>query len=72
MKKLGHPFLSLAAPLLILIALLGLIQRQGLSRLESLPALTVGAGLIVSGALGRRRRRKKLLLALLNTHRDGH
>ncbi len=64
MKRFGNPLLSLAAPLLIVIALLGFFQREGSERLQSIPALVVGCGLILSGALGRRRRRKKLLFAM--------
>ena len=64
MKRLGRPWLSLAPPLLILLAILALFQRQGSDSLQSLPAFLVGAGLIVHSAVGRRRRRRQLLLAL--------
>ena len=64
MKRLGHPLLSLAAPFLIILAMLGLIHRQGSDRLQSLPAVLVGVGLIVHSAVGRRRSRSQLLLAL--------
>ena len=66
MKKFGNPLLSLAAPLLIGVAMLGLIQRDGSDRLQCLPALLVGSGLIISGAFERRTRRKKLLLEIRN------
>ena len=72
MKRLGYPLLSLAAPLLIILAMFGLIHRQGSDRLQSLPAILVGAGLIVSGAVGRRRRRSKLLVALRSTQTEEH
>ena len=72
MKRLGYPLLSLAAPLLIVLAMLALIHRQGSDRLQSLPAVLVGAGLIVSGAVGRRRRRRKLLVALRSTQTEEH
>ena len=72
MKRLGYPLLSLAAPLLIILAMFGLIHRQGSDRLQSLPAILVGAGLIVSGAVGRRRRRSKLLVALRRTQTEEH
>ena len=72
MKRLGYPLLSLAAPLLIVLAMLGLIHRQGRDRLQSLPAVLVGAGLIVTGAVGRRRRRRKLLVALRSTQTEEH
>tara|TARA_B100000959_G_scaffold222481_1_gene235523 strand:- start:356 stop:574 length:219 start_codon:yes stop_codon:yes gene_type:complete len=68
MKRLGHPLLSLAAPFLIILAMLALMQRQGSDRLQVLPAVLVGVGLIISGAVGRRRRRSRLLIALRGTH----
>ncbi|HGY5552928.1 MAG: DUF3188 domain-containing protein [Prochlorococcus sp.] len=68
MKRLGHPLLSLAAPLLIALALLGLLQRQARDRLQVLPGVLVGAGLIISGAVGRSRRRSQLLMALRGTN----
>ena len=64
MKRLGLPWLSLAPPLLILLAIVALFQRQGSDNLQSLPAFLVGAGLIVHSAVSRRRRRRQLLLAL--------
>jgi len=63
-KPLGFQLLSLGAFSLILLAVLGLTHRQGSDRLQSLPALSVGLGLIVSGAFRRSRRRNKLLQAL--------
>ncbi len=70
MKRLGHPFLSLAAPFLILLALFGLSQRKSNERLQSLPSLIVGSGLIISGALGRRKRRNHLLMALRRKNQE--
>ena len=70
MKRLGYPLLSLAAPLLIVLAMLCLMHRQGSDRLQSIPAVLVGAGLIFSGAVGRRRRRSKLLAALHSTQTE--
>ncbi len=71
MNRVGHPFLSLAAPFLIILGLLGLFYRQGSDRQQSFPALFVGAGLVVSRALGRGLQRKKLFLALRkSTHDD--
>ncbi len=69
-RSIGASLLSLGAPLLILIALTGLFQRTGNDRLQSLPALIVGSGLIVTGALGRTRRRRKLLIALRNNDHE--
>ena len=64
MKRFWKPLLSLSAPMLIIVAMLSFLQRQDSDRLQSLPAFLVGAGLIGSGALGRRLRRKKLLMAM--------
>ena len=49
-------WVSLGAPLLILLALLATNQRQGKDRVQVLPAILVGSGLIISSALGRQRR----------------
>lgn len=64
MKRFWTPLLSLAAPCLILLAIAGLLQRQGGERWQALPAMFVGGGLIISGGLGRRFRRKRLLKAI--------
>ncbi len=69
MKRFGNPLLSLSAPLLILIALVGLLQRDGRDRLQTLPALVAGVGLIISGAMGRQKRRKKLFLEISNPNK---
>ena len=53
----------MSAPLLILLSLTGCLQRQGSSRLQSLPALLVGSGLVISTGV-RRQRRHHLLQAL--------
>ena len=65
MKGIGNALFSLSAPLLIGLATFGLLHRQGSTRLQSLPSIVVGSGLIVSGAIGRCRRRKRLLMALM-------
>ena len=57
-------WLSLGAPLLIVLAAIAAQQRQGNDRVQALPAASVGSALILSCALGRRRRRAKLLQAL--------
>ncbi len=64
MKRFVNPLLSLSAPLLVLIALIGFMQRDGSSRLQPLVALIVGTGLIISGAMVRRFRRQRLLIAI--------
>ncbi len=70
MGRFSNSLLSLAAPLLMVVAILGLFQRQGSSWLQTLPAVMVGAGLIVSGAFVRRRRRRQLLLAIRKTDQE--
>ncbi len=70
MRRFSNPLLSLAAPCLILVALLGLLQREGSERLQAIPALLAGVALIISGALERRSRRKKLLMAIRNRNQD--
>ncbi len=64
MRQFANPLLSLSAPLLIMLAILGISQRRETDRLQALPALIVGGGLVVSSALSRRRRRKRLLMAI--------
>lgn len=59
--------IALATPLLIVLALLALFgvgQRQGAERLQALPALLIGSGLLVAGSAGYGRRRRQLLRAL--------
>jgi peptidoglycan/LPS O-acetylase OafA/YrhL len=56
--------LALSSPLLILLALLVMLQRQGADRLPAVPALVIGAGLLATSWLQRRRRRAELLRVL--------
>ncbi len=70
MKRFENPLLSFAAPLLILLALLGTLQREGSDRLQLMPALVVGVALTLSGAIGRSIRRKKLLLAIRSSNSE--
>jgi hypothetical protein len=56
--------LALATPLLILLALLAMLSRQGRERLQALPALLIGTGLLATSAIGRGQRRRALLAAL--------
>ena len=62
---------SLGAPLLILLALLATNQRQGKDRVQVLPAILVGSGLIISSALGRQHRRARLLADLQRARTPG-
>lgn len=56
--------LALSSPLLILVALVVLLQRQGTDRLPAVPALVIGSGLLGTSWVRRRRRRAELLRAL--------
>tara|TARA_B100000700_G_scaffold324401_1_gene430450 strand:+ start:289 stop:507 length:219 start_codon:yes stop_codon:yes gene_type:complete len=64
MKHLGNVWLSLGAPLLILVAIVGLLQREGRARVQVIPAFCIGGGLIITSSIKRNRRRKKLFFAI--------
>ena len=64
-------WVSLGAPLLILLALLATNQRQGKDRVQVLPAVLVGSGLVISRVLGRQRRRARLLVDLQRARTPG-
>ena len=57
-------WLSLGAPLLIVLAVVAVQQRDGNDRVQALPVAVVGSALILSCALGRRRRRARLFADL--------
>ena len=57
-------WLSLGAPLLIVLAVVAVQQRDGNERVQALPAVAVGSALILSCGLGRRRRRARLFADL--------
>ena len=57
-------WLSLGAPLLIVLAVIAAQQRDGNDKVQALPAAAVGSALILSCALGRRRRRARLFADL--------
>ena len=56
--------LALSAPLLILLALLALLHRSGSDRVQAVPALLIGIGLLSTSIVLRRRRRGEILRAL--------
>ncbi|MEY4353975.1 MAG: hypothetical protein RLZZ609_2216 [Cyanobacteriota bacterium] len=56
--------LALSSPLLILLALLSFLHRTPSARLQAVPALLIGCGLLVF-SWGRRRRRRSMVLRLL-------
>ena len=64
MKRLGNPLISISAPLLILLAITGLLHREGKDKIQLIPALVVGSGLVLTGAVRRFRRRRMLLLEI--------
>lgn len=64
MKRFWNPLLSLAAPFLIVLALFGLLQREGRERVQVIPAISVGGGLIIASLIRRNRRRKMLLFKI--------
>tara|TARA_B100000700_G_C14891414_1_gene782894 strand:- start:172 stop:390 length:219 start_codon:yes stop_codon:yes gene_type:complete len=70
MKRFGSPLLSIAAPLLILLAILGLFHREGSEKVQSLPAFFVGGGLIIASGIRRYRKRKKFLLEIRNRNKQ--
>lgn len=61
--------LALASPLLILLALVALLQRNGSDRFQALPALAIGSGLLTTSWVRRHRRRREMLKALRQERR---
>jgi hypothetical protein len=57
-------WLSLGAPLLVVLAFVAAQQRDGYDKVQALPAAAIGSILVVSCALGRRRRRARLFADL--------
>jgi hypothetical protein len=56
--------LALSSPLLILLALLSFFNRSPATRLQAVPALLIGGGLLVFSLVRRRRRRARMLQVL--------
>lgn len=56
--------LALSSPLLILLALVALLHRPATDRIQALPALGIGIGLLATSWQRRRQRRCELLRAL--------
>ena len=61
MKRLGNPLISISAPLLILLAITGFLHREGKDKIQAIPALVFGSGLVMTGTIRRFRRRRMLL-----------
>ncbi len=70
MNRLGNPLISISAPLLILLAITGFFHREGKDRIQALPALVVGGGLVLTGAVRRFRRRRMLFLEIKKDMND--
>tara|TARA_Y100001968_G_scaffold269692_1_gene260594 strand:- start:31 stop:258 length:228 start_codon:yes stop_codon:yes gene_type:complete len=70
MNRLGNPLISISAPLLILLAITGFLHREGKDRIQVLPALFVGNGLILTGAVRRLRRRRMLFVEMKKDMND--
>ena len=70
MKRLGNPLISISAPLLILLAISGFLHREGRDKIQAIPALVVGSGLVLTGAVRRSRRRRMLFLEIKKDMND--
>ena len=64
MKRLGNPLISISAPLLILLAITGFLHRDSKDKVQVIPSLIVGSGLVLTGTVRRYRRRRMLLLEI--------
>jgi hypothetical protein len=70
MNRLGNPLISISAPLLILLAITCLLHREGKDKIQALPSLVVGSGLVLTGAVKRFRRRGLLFQELKKDMND--
>jgi len=70
MNRLGNPLISISAPLLILLAITGYVHREGREKIQAIPALVVGSGLVLNGAVRRFRRRRMLFLEIKKDMND--
>ena len=70
MNKLGNPLISISAPLLILLAITGLLHREGKNKIQTIPALVFGSGLVLTGAVRRFSRRRMLFLEIKKDMND--
>ena len=70
MNRLGNPLISIAAPLLILLAIIGFLHREGKDKIQAIPAFIVGSGLVLTGTIRRFRRRRMLLLEIKKDMND--
>ena len=70
MNRLGNPLISFSAPLLIVLAITGFLHREGKDKIQAIPALVVGSGLVLNGAVRRFRRRRMLFLEIKKDMND--
>ena len=70
MNRVGNPLISISAPLLILLAITGFLHREGKDKIQTIPALVVGSGLVLTGAVRRFRRRRMLFLEIKKDMND--
>ena len=70
MNRLGNPLISISAPFLILLAITGFLHREGKDKIQAIPALVVGSGLVLTGAVRRFRRRRMLFLEIKKDMND--
>ncbi len=66
MKNSNKFLLAFAAPCLVFISIVGFFHRKENERVQTIPALVVGIGLIVSNTFSRTKHRKKLLNEMRN------
>ena len=64
MKRLGNPLISISAPLLIVLAITGILHREGKDKIQAMPSLVFGSGLVLTGMVRRFRRRRMLFLEM--------
>ena len=70
MKRSGNPLISISAPLLILLAIAGFLHREGKDKIQAIPSIAVGTGLVLTGTIRRVRRRQMLLLEIKKEMND--
>ncbi len=64
MKRFGNPLISISAPLLVVLAILGFVHREGREKFQAIPVFVFGSGLVLTGTIRRLRRRRMLLLEI--------
>ena len=70
MNRLGNPLISISAPLLILLSITAFSHREGKDKIQAIPALVVGSGLVLTGMVRRFRRRRMLFVEIKKDMND--